>query len=532
MNFQRILFLGLGLILSFSAIAQRNGVKYGSSGYSETVNRGKDRFTRLVDDVWFDIKEKDTRITGDSSLYYDKQGIMIVYGDVVIKEGDSTTITAGELHYLMKDNKAELRKNVRYTDGRIVLTTNYLDYFTDTEDARFYNGGKIVDEETTLTAEDAYVVNAEDLIKFYQEVDLKSPEYNLKTDTLFYDRTTKIATTYGPTQTILEDGEVVDAKEGGQFYTASKRVKYQEGKITTESYEIFGDDLFFDEIRNESQAKGNVKVISEENDIIILGEEATTKKESGITKIWGNPVLKQMVEDDTLYLTADTLISIDSEFDSLSRLLAYNNVKIFKSDLQGVADSMAYKMQDSMIFFYKSPVLWSDENQITGDTINITMLNGKMDRLNVKTKAFTVNKDTVGNFNQIKGRDMVAHLKNDQMDRIYVYGNGEALYFALDDKDYSLIGLNKILCSDMKLLFVNGEMNDITFYKDPEGRFIPPHEIEEPETRLKDFQWLIEKQPTKKEVLGKYFYEQTIIKEALPTPKKQINPDPVSIEKD
>jgi hypothetical protein len=213
-------------------------------------------------------------------------------------------------------------------------------------------------------------------------------------------------------------------------------------------------------------------------------------------------------------------------------LLAYNNVKIFKSDLQGVADSMAYKMQDSMIFFYESPILWSDQNQITGDTIDITILNGKMDRLNVKTKAFTISKDTVGNFNQIKGRDMVAHLKNDQMDKIYVYGNGEALYFALDEKDNSLIGLNKILCSDMKLYFVDGEMNNITFYKDPEGKFIPPHEIEEPETRLKDFQWLIERQPTKKQVLGKYFYEQAPVKEALPAPDKQINPDPVSLEKD
>jgi len=531
MNFYRILFLILGLILSTSLYAQRNGVKYGSSGYSETVNRGKNRFTRLVDEVWFEIKEKNTRITGDSALYYDKKGIMIVYGDVLIKEGDSVTINAGELHYLMKDNKAELRKNVVYTDGRIVLTTDYLDYFTDTEDARFYDGGKIVDSETILIAEDAYVVNAENLIKFYKDVDLKSPEYNLKTDTLFYDRITKIATTFGPTETVLEDGEIVDAKEGGRFYTASKRVKYQEGKITTESYEIFGDDLYFDEIRNESKAKGNVKVISEENNIIILGDEATTKKESGLTKIWGNPVLKQMVENDTLYLTADTLISIDSEFDSLSRLLAYNNVKIFKTDMQGIADSLSYMMQDSMIFFYRDPVLWNDGNQITGDTINLTMVNGKMDRMNVRSRAFTINQDTVGNFNQIKGRDMVAHLKNDQMDRIFVYGNGEALYFALDDKDMSLIGLNNIVCGNMKLLFKEGDMNDITFYKEPEGKFIPPHEIEEPATRLKDFKWLIEQQPSKMEVLGKYYFEPAPL-EKVDMPTDKLEPDAVSIIKD
>ncbi|MBK6263928.1 LPS export ABC transporter periplasmic protein LptC [Marivirga sp. S37H4] len=523
MKFQRILFLSLLLISTFSLHAQRGGVKYGSSGYSESVNKGSDRFTRLVKDVWFDIKDKDTRITGDSALYYDKQGIMIVFGDVRIKKGDSVTITARRLNYYMNDNKAELRNNVVYEDKRIRLTTNYLDYYTNTEDARFYNGGKIVDGETTLEAEDAYVINAENLIKFYEDVKLKSPDYDLKTDTLFYHQITKIATTYGPTQTIMKDGEIIDAKEGGRFQTDSKQVTYLEGKITTESYEIFGDDLFFDDIRQESRAKGNVRVISEEDNIIILGDEATTQKDSGITKIWGNPVMKQLVDNDTLYMSADTLISIDSKVDSLSRLLAYKNVKIFKSDMQGVADSMAYMMLDSMIFLYEDPILWSDGNQITADTIALEMVNGKLDKMKMKNRAFTINKDTVANFNQIKGRNMTAYFKNDKMDKILVNGNGESIYFAIDDKDNSLIGMNKILCSNMKIQFLNGQMNDITFYKDPEGRFIPPHEINEPETRLKDFNWQIDKKPELKEVLGKH------APLALPSLENQpeiIKPDP------
>ncbi len=530
MKFQRIILLSLLLISSFSLYAQRNGVKYGSEGYSETVNKGKDGFTRLVKNVWFDIKEKDTYITGDSSLYYDKQGIMIVFGNVRIKKGDSVNITAKRLNYYMKDNKAELRNNVVYTDNRIRLTTNYLDYYTDTEDAQFYNGGTIVDGETTLKAQDAYVINAENLIKFYTNVDLKSSEYDLKTDTLFYDQITKIATTYGPTKTIMKDGEVIDAKEGGVFYTDSKQVKYISGKITTENYDIFGDDLFFDDLKQESRASGNVRVISEKDNIIILGDEATTKEESGITKIWGNPVMKQMVENDTLYMTADTLISIDSKVDSLSRLLAYKNVKIFKQDMQGVADSMAYMMLDSVIFLYQDPVLWSDGNQITADTVSIEMINGKVDKMNMRSRAFTINQDTVLNFNQIKGRDMTAFFKNDEMDKIMVYGNGESIYFAIDEEELSLIGMNKILCANMKIQFIEGQMNDITFYKDPDGRFIPPHEIEEPETRLKDFMWHIERKPELKDVLGKYAPKQ-VSEEKEPTPTFQ-EPDPTKLTKE
>ena len=55
------------------------------------------------------------------------------------------------------------------------------------------------------------------------------------------------------------------------------------------------------------------------------------------------------------------------------------------------------------------------------------------------------------------------------------------------------------------------QMNDITFYNDPEGRFIPPHEIEEPETRLKEFKWQIERKPSKSDVLGKYGENKNVI---------------------
>ncbi|WMN06462.1 OstA-like protein [Marivirga arenosa] len=525
MNFQRIIILSFLLILSIGVKAQRNGVRYGSKGYSETINKGKDSFTRLVEKVWFEIKKENIYIKGDSALYYDKQGIMIVFGDVTITKNDSIDITSKRLNYYVTENKAELRNNVVYDDGDMRMTTNYLDYYMNSEDGHFFNGGKLVDGETTLIAEEGYVVNAEDLIKFYEDVDLTNPEYQLLTDTLFYHRTTKIATTYGPTKTIMKNGEVVDADKGGKFYTDKKNAQYTAGKITTESYEIFGDNLFFDDLRQESRAQGNVKVISEENNIIILGNEAATKKEEGITKIWGNPVLKQAVENDTLYLSADTLISIDSEYDSLSRLLAFNNVKIFKSDMQGVSDSMAYMLQDSMIFFYKDPILWSEGNQIVADTISMEIKNGKMDKLNMRNKAFTINQDTVSNFNQIKGRNMTAYLKNDEMDKILVEGNGESIYFAVDENTLELIGMNKVLCSSMKIQFLNGEMNDITFYKDPEGRFIPPHEIEEPETRLKDFKWHIEKKPTKIEVLGKHANKEQILED-----DKAVLPDDVKLE--
>jgi hypothetical protein len=103
-----------------------------------------------------------------------------------------------------------------------------------------------------------------------------------------------------------------------------------------------------------------------------------------------------------------------------------------------------------------------------------------------------------------------------------VEGNGESIYFAVDEETLELIGMNKVLCSSMRIQFLNGEMNDITFYKDPEGKFIPPHEIQEPETRLKDFNWQIEKKPKMIDVLGKYYqsHKSTISEEKTKNSEK------------
>jgi hypothetical protein len=122
---------------------------------------------------------------------------------------------------------------------------------------------------------------------------------------------------------------------------------------------------------------------------------------------------------------------------------------------------------------------------------------------------------------------MTAYMKNDKMDKVLVEGNGESIYFAIDDNTFDLIGMNKVLCSSMKIQFLDGEMNDISFYQAPEGKFIPPHEIEEPETRLKDFNWQIARKPSLIDVLGKYAF--TI--NGFPIKKEKTKlPDPTKIE--
>lgn len=504
MILQRSFLLSIFLIsFLWNANAQRK-VEYSATGYQEKVGRGDDSFIRLVQNVRFDIKDDNTIITGDSSLYYDKQGVMIVYGRVKVQEGDSITITSRRLNYLMQEKRAEFRQNVVFNDGKMTLTTNYLDYFTDTRDARYYNNGKIVDDENILTSREGDVNNLTHKINFRGEVVLVTPDYTLESERLVYDRITKVAVTPTFTKTTLKDGEIVYADDGGTYVTDRKQVTYKSGKIDTEDYEIFGDDLFFDDIRQLSTAKGNVILVSKEDDLVIFGDHAISSKEKGYTKVWGNTLLMKPFETDTLFLTADTLKSVDADIDSLKRILAFNKVKFYKTDLQGIADSLAYFNADSILHFYQDPVMWNEKSQMVADTIKAHIKNSTIERILMRHNSFVISEDTVANHNQIKGRNMTALFVNDQMDKLLVEGNAESIYFVLDEEDdFYFVGMNRIICSDMQVIFIDGEIDNYSAYVKPDAKFIPPHELNEPERRLPGYAWRPKERPKREDVVSK-----------------------------
>ena len=103
-------------------------------------------------------------------------------------------------------------------------------------------------------------------------------------------------------------------------------------------------------------------------------------------------------------------------------------------------------------------------------------------------------------------------MRNNTIDYVDVTGNGESLYFALEQKTLEndslratatlLTGMNKIICSNMKINFMEGKLNNITFYVMPDAKFIPPLEIKEADRLLKGFRWRETERPTRIMVVG------------------------------
>lgn len=479
-------------------------------------------FRKLIGNVMF--TQKNTVIYCDSATLFPETNSMEAFGHVKIEDlEDSVTITSNKLFYDGNGRLAELRENVVYIDDSIQLYTENLDYDMINKSAIYFNGGRVEDGTNTLESQKGNYDTAGKMMIFNDSVKMTTPDYVMKSNDLIFNMITKKARTNSYTRINTPNGESIEANKMEEFDTTEGTSAFFLGEINTDKYYLKGNELFLDNQSGSYVAKGNVYLLAKKDSVIITGENANFWQDLGIAKVYGDPLLKKMLRNDTLFLRADTLVSIDDSLEVNKRLLAYNNVKIFKTDLQAKADSLAYYLADSSISFYNDPILWNDGSQITADTIDVLMDAGTIDQLRTSVNSFIISEDSTKNFNQIKGRQLIAHFEGKSIKKVDVNGNGESIYFVAEEENTAAtMGVNKIICSNMKITFKENQVNDIWFYVNPDGRFVPPHELKDEDEKLEGFAWRIEERPTKKEILiNPLEYERIAEEEGFISP-----PDP------
>ncbi len=199
---------------------------------------------------------------------------------------------------------------------------------------------------------------------------------------------------------------------------------------------------------------------------------------------------------DSVYLTRKIELSDTARIRILS---AFRHAKIFKSDLQAKSDSIFYSTSDSTIRLYVKPIIWTQGSQLTGDTINLQMKNKKLDNMEQFPSAFIVNveKDDSVHFNQVAGKKMRGFFKNDKLERMFVDGNAETIYFSRDSGKIS--GMQRSLSSRIRLNFKDNKVSNLTFLSKPEHRYGPVEKFTEDDKILKGFIWKPKERPVSKE---------------------------------
>ena len=468
----------------------------------------KEPVRKLLNNVIF--RQGTLVIKCDSANFYTKRNIMKAYGNIIITDVDSLKISANKLIYDGNNKTAKLRENVIYNKKDYNLKTNYLDYNIKDKIGKFYEKGVLTEKKNTLISKNGIFYAQKKYSIFFNTVEFNGPEYILKTDSLKYNSTNEVLETYGFTEIFTEDSIYIKAL-GGKFKTKKKSSLLNMGIIETNNYILAANEINLDNETMFYYANNNIKLQIKNSDYIISGNEGYYDKKKNITKIYGDPLLKKVFQNDTFYLSSDTIIAF-GDSSNLNVIIAYNNVKFYKKNFKGKTDSISFIIKDSLINMFNNPIIWNGNNQITSDSINFKIYDNTIEEMNLIKNAFIVSQDSMKNFNQIKGRNMKAFFDDSNfLKNINVNGNGETIYFALNETLDKIIGLNYIICSDLKLNFNKNEIQNIIFFKNPKAKLIPPHEIKEEDLFLKNFNWREKEKPKIQDVVH-YFRKKIYLR--------------------
>ncbi|MBL4625385.1 MAG: hypothetical protein JKY42_09645 [Flavobacteriales bacterium] len=453
---------------------------------------------RLIGNVAF--KQGNVYMYCDSAYFFTKTNTLDAYNNVRIVQGDSLTLLGDTLHYNGDSRFAKIRGNVKLDNNQMILKCSQLDYDLENEFGYYVGGGTVYNKEdkSTLTSDQGYYYPNTEYFFFKDNIHLKHPDYDIRADTMKFHSKSEITYFLGPTYIKVDGNDVYCEK--GKFNPKAKTSYFvKNASITSAEQIIKGDSIFYDQGNKIGELFGNVSIIDTTENLTINGDYSKYNEIDSTSIVTGNVLLTQIYDADTFYLHSDTLLSYYDSSKTYQNISAFHHVQFYKSDMQGKCDSLVFSDVDSTIKMYNDPIMWSEENQMTGDFIEIKQYDGEVKYFSLLKNAFIISEEDTTKYNQIKGKDMVGHFKKSELYRINVLNNGQTIYYAKNDEDSTYIGVNKAVCSNMIILLDSAGIKTITFLTQPTATLFPLDKVKSSELILAGYKWCGDIRPKRKE---------------------------------
>jgi lipopolysaccharide export system protein LptA len=314
---------------------------------------------------------------------------------------------------------------------------------------------------------------------------LRNPDYTIYSDTLQYNTASRVAFFFGPTE-IIGDSSYIYCERG--WYNTQTNVSKLKVKalVKNKSQTIRSDSLYYERETGYGEGFSNFELQDNEQNVVLRGNHAFVNQEEDRALLTDSALFIYITGEDSVYVHADTLRAMPDSAGN-RQLKAYYRVKLFKSNMQGVCDSMFYSTSDSILRLYTSPVLWSGVNQLSAEYIEIWTKNKQVDQLHMQQVAFIINQEDSSKYNQIKGKSMICYFRNNDLYKIVSKGNGQTVYYAKEKE--KLMGVNIAQSSDLVILFKENKPDIIRFITKPTAVLYPLNLAPKDELILKDFKW-------------------------------------------
>jgi lipopolysaccharide export system protein LptA len=469
------------------------------------------------------------QIKCNKAYHFKDDDYIKAFGNVQLNQGDSIFMNSRYAEYNGKTEFAFATGDVNLRSPESTLVTDTV-FFDKKRQLAYYNSfGTIRNKENTLKSKSGKYYVSEKKYQFNSAVTVTNPQSTIKTNHLDFYENSGHAYVFGPS-TITSKENVIYTEKG--FYDTKTGIgKLKKGsKITYSNKIIEGDDLYYDRDKNYSRGINNVKITDTINNLVAKAHYAemyrntATRKDSIILTKRALVVTK--VENDSLYMHGKKIQVTGPPENRIIK--AFKNVRFYKTDMSGKCDSLHSSNKSSLTQLIGKPVIWNFDNQMTGDVIHLIGNNKteKLDSLKVLNNAFLIQKDTlsINGYNQIKGQNLFGRFVDNNLKYVDIVKNAEVIYFMYND-DNEFIGINKSVCSAINLELNENQIETITFIKNTDGIIYPEAEFPENARKLRGFLWRGEERIKSKEDI--FPDEENVLHEkiTIETKKKELEID-------
>lgn len=427
----------------------------------------------------------------DSALIYEKTNSVEAFGNVRMEQGDTLFIYGDYLYYDGMAQLAMLREHVRLINRNTELTTDSLNYDRLYNLGYYFDGGTLTDEDNVLTSIWGEYSPATKLAVFNHEVKLVNPQFVLTSDTLKYSTFTKIATILGPSDIVSKENHIYS--ERGVYDTKTDQAELLDRSVLTNGgRKLTGDSLFYDRKKQYGEAFDNVQMNDTVNRNMLTGDYCFYNELTEDALATRRAVAIDYSQGDSLFMHGDTLklVTFHLNTDSVYReMRAYHKVRAYRTDVQAVCDSMVYNSKDSCLTMYTDPILWQGTQQLIGEEIKVYMNDSTIDWAHIVSQALAVEQKDSIHYNQVSGKEMMAYFEGGEIRRVDVNGNVLVIYYPVEERDSSLIGMDYTEGSFLRMLLKDRRMERGSFIGKATGTMYPLDQIPADKMKLPSFVW-------------------------------------------
>jgi lipopolysaccharide export system protein LptA len=494
------LSLGAIFLFSLSALSQDNLFEL-LPGAKKIVFNEKTGAHRVIGPLNFVYQGK--HMYCDSVHYYEKNDLLFAYGNVHLIK-DEVNLYCDSLRYSGITKLAKLWGHVRVRDLEYKVTTDSMDYNSKTNLGIYRNGGRIESlvSGEVLTSKVGYLYIESKNLFFRGNVKLISKEMQIQSDTLRYEYMAKKVYFAGTTEITNENTKLFCEK--GWFNVETEEGQLvKNARVEKENNFVWGDTLSYFPKDKIMIGLGHVVFKDTSEKMEFRGNYALVNDSLRYTLLTGDAIYMKRFEnqkthqfDDTLFLHADTLYSLQDSLGKMAKLKAYFGVKMFKNDFQSICDSLSYDQENGKMEMFNNPIVWSKNAELKGDFIEILLSDTLIEKINlIGNSTALMEIDSGKYYNQIGGKVMENYFMNNDLVRSEVRGGAKTVFFPEskeeNDSVYTVkrMGMNRIYATDLKVYLDSGEVSRIVYLDKPDGVFYPMNQIKASEQFIDGFKW-------------------------------------------